>query len=433
MKVAVVGVGYVGLVTGTCLAEFGFEVVCIDNNKTKIDLLNAGKVPIYEPGLEALIKENSNKKRLQFTTDIRSAVSSADIVFIAVGTPNDPTNGSADMRYVYGVAKEIANHLSGYTIIVNKSTVPVGTVNKVTEIIHQHNSAADFDVVSNPEFLREGSAIEDFMKPDRVVIGCTSNRAKEVMKLLYRPLDSLGVPMVFTNPDTAELIKYASNAFLATKIAFINQIADMCEQCDADIQAISIGMGLDNRIGNKFLNAGPGYGGSCFPKDTLALLHTGKTLGVEQSIVQEVINYNTQRKKEMAYKVIKHCSGSVKGKKVAILGLTFKPDTNDMRDSPSLDIIPILQQQGAKITAFDPQGMEEAKKLMPEVEYADNSYDAMLGADALVFLTEWNEFRALNLAKVKQLLNHSTIIDLRNIYDPQEMHSQGISYYSIGR
>ncbi len=433
MKVTVIGTGYVGLVTGTCLAEFGFEVTCVDKDKTKIDNLHKGIIPIYEPGLDRLVDANQGKKRLFFTTNLSQAVAKADVVFIAVGTPSDAKTGRADMQYVQAAAKEVAVNLKGYTVLVTKSTVPVGTVRVVTKLVQDANPSADFDVVSNPEFLREGSAIEDFMRPNRIVIGCDNERAETVMRDLYRPLYLLETPMLFTNPESSELIKYAANAFLATKIAFINQMADLCEECGADVQAISKGMGLDHRIGSKFLHAGPGYGGSCFPKDTLALLQTGKDFKAEPTIVSAVVAANDQRKKDMARKIIKACGGSVQGKKIAILGLTFKPNTDDMRDSPSLDIIPDLQKEGALIAAFDPQGMKEAEDHFTNVEYAQDAYGVMQDAAALVIITEWNEFRALDLEKVKSLLKTPSIIDLRNVYPLSEIEKHGLAYYSIGR
>lgn len=433
MKVTVIGTGYVGLVTGTCLAEFGFEVTCVDKDKTKIDNLHKGIIPIYEPGLDRLVEVNQSKNRLFFTTDLREAVVKADVVFIAVGTPSDAETGRADMQYVHAVAKEVAVNLEGYTVLVTKSTVPVGTVRVVTRLIQEENPSADFEVVSNPEFLREGSAIEDFMRPNRIVIGCDTKRAEEVMRELYRPLYLLETPMLFTNPESSELIKYAANAFLATKIAFINQMADLCEECGADVQAISRGMGLDHRIGAKFLHAGPGYGGSCFPKDTLALLQTGKDFNSEPTIVSAVVAANHKRKKDMARKVIKACGGSVQDKKIAILGLTFKPNTDDMRDSPSLNIIPDLQKAGASIAAFDPQGQKEAQDYFTNIDYGQDAYDVMKNADALVIITEWNEFRALDLERVKALLKTPTIVDLRNVYPISEIEKQGITYHSIGR
>lgn len=433
MKIAVIGTGYVGLVTGTCFAEFGFNVACVDKDESKIDSLHQGIIPIFEPGLDTLVQTNQAKNRLTFTTDLATAVQEADVVFIAVGTPAHPETGRADMQYVHGVAQEVAAHLTGYTVIVTKSTVPVGTVRTVTKIIKDANPKADFDVVSNPEFLREGSAIEDFMRPNRVVIGCDTKRAENTMRELYRPLNILETPMLFTDPESSELIKYAANAFLATKIAFINQMADLCEECGANVQAISKGMGLDHRIGSKFLHAGPGYGGSCFPKDTLALLHTGRDYGAEPSIVKAVVESNDARKSAMAQKVIKACGGSVQGKRIGVLGLTFKPNTDDMRDSPSLDIIPDLQKAGASVIAFDPQGHKEAQHLFENLEYATDAYGVMDNADALVIITEWNEFRALDLEKVKSLLKSPVIVDLRNIYPIAEIEKQGLTYYSIGR
>lgn len=433
MKVAVVGTGYVGLVTGTCFAEFGFSVTCVDKDQTKIENLHKGITPIYEPGLDKLVVTNQERKRLSFTTDLKSAVFEADVVFIAVGTPSDPKTGRADMTYVHGVAKETAQHLRGYTVLVTKSTVPVGTVRAVTKIIKDENSFADFDVVSNPEFLREGSAIEDFMRPDRVVIGCDSPKAEAVMRELYRPLFIQETPMVFTNPESSELIKYAANAFLATKIAFINQMADLCEACGADVQSIAKGMGLDHRIGSKFLQAGPGYGGSCFPKDTLALLQTGKDFNAEPSIVTAVVAANNERKLDMGRKVLASCGGGIQGKKIGVLGLTFKPNTDDMRDSPSLDIIPFLEDQGADLVAFDPQGEKEAREHFPSLTFAKDAYGVMEDADALLIITEWNEFRALDLEKVKSLLKTPLIIDLRNIYPISEIKKHGLVYHSIGR
>lgn len=434
MKIAVIGSGYVGLVTGACFSEFGFNVTCVDKDTKKIEGLQQGLIPIYEPGLEVLVQGNTEKGRLSFTTNLGEAVRQSTVVFIAVGTPADSTTGHADMQYVYGAAEEIALNICRYTVIVTKSTVPVGTAGEITKIIKKTNPAADFDVVSNPEFLREGSAIEDFMRPNRVVIGCESSRAQEVMQSLYRPLYLLETPMVYTDPVTSELIKYASNAFLATKISFINQMADLCEQCGADIKAISKGMGLDNRIGSKFLHAGPGYGGSCFPKDTLALLEIGKEYQALPTIVSAVVAYNQERKTAMAQKVIGACGGAVKDKKIAILGLTFKPNTDDMRDSPSLDIIPVLLKEGAQVQAFDPQGMDEAKHHFgQEITYASSAYEAMDQADALVIITEWNEFRALDLGQVKALLKTPLIVDLRNIYTAEEVKKYGFSYHSIGR
>ena len=433
MHIAVIGSGYVGLVSGACFAEFGVHVTCVDKDAHKIDALNRGQIPIYEPGLEDLIARNKNKGHITFTTDIKSAVSHADVVFIAVGTPSRRGDGHADLSYVYAAAQEIAVHLNDYTVIATKSTVPVGTGRKVENIIRQHNAHADFDMVSNPEFLREGSAIGDFMRPDRVVIGCTSERAAQTMRQLYRPLYLIETPMVFTSLQTAELIKYAANAFLATKIAFINEMADICEQCDADVQDVAKGMGLDKRIGNKFLHAGPGYGGSCFPKDTLALVRTAQQFGKPSSIVEAVVSSNDHRKQSMVDRVLYACNGSVQDKKIGILGLTFKPNTDDMRDSPSLDILPRLIQNGAAVVAFDPQGLKEAQHMLPGVDFVDNAYAAMDNVDALVIITEWNEFRALDLDRMKSLMKQPVVIDLRNIYPPYEMLEHGFSYHSIGR
>ena len=433
MKITVVGTGYVGLVSGTCFAEFGFDVTCVDKDAEKIKNLQKGFIPIYEPGLDKLVIKNQERDRLHFTTDLKQAVPKSDVVFIAVGTPSDKKTGRADMQYVHAVAKEIAPFLSDYTVIVTKSTVPVGTVKEVTKLIKSVNKSADFDVVSNPEFLREGSAIEDFMQPDRIVIGTDSKRAEDVMRELYRPLYIQETPMVFTNPESSELIKYAANAFLATKIAFINEMADLCEKCGADVQSIAKGMGLDHRIGSQFLQAGPGYGGSCFPKDTLALLQTGKDYDAESTIVNSVVEANNARKQNMAQKIIAACGGNIEGKTIGVLGLTFKPNTDDMRDSPSLDIIPILQKAGAQIVAYDPQGEKEAEDHFVNITYKDDAYGVMKGADALVIITEWNEFRALDLEKVKTLLNEPLIIDLRNIYPISEIKKHGFMYYSIGR
>lgn len=433
MKIAVVGTGYVGLVTGTCFAEFGFEVTCVDKDTRKISMLQSGKAPIYEPGLEILITQNVNKNRLKFSTSLGESIKGASIVFIAVGTPPDPHSGRADLSFAYAAAEEIAQHLEDYTVIASKSTVPVGTARQLADRIRQVNPQADFDVVANPEFLREGSAIEDFMRPNRIIIGCESPRAKDLMHALYRPIYLLETPAVYTTLETAELIKYASNAFLATKIAFINEIADLCEKCGADVYDVSIGMGLDQRVGKKFLHAGPGYGGSCFPKDTMALTHTARDFQSPLSIVESVIHSNKKRKQQMAYKIISACGGDLHNKKLAILGLTFKPNTDDTRESASLDIIPILQQSGAHIVVFDPQGMESAKKTLDNIEWASNAYEAMQGADALVIITEWNEFRALDLKRVKALLRTPLIIDLRNIYTFQEVSQYGIAYHCVGR
>ncbi|MEH6544852.1 MAG: UDP-glucose/GDP-mannose dehydrogenase family protein [Sneathiella sp.] len=433
MRIAVVGTGYVGLVSGTCFSEFGHDVVCIDTDVQKIDGLKNGQVPIFEPGLEDLVIKNVKAGHLKFDTNLKEAVSKADAVFIAVGTPSRRGDGQADLTYVYAAAKDIAENLSGYTVVVNKSTVPVGTGGKVDEIIRETNPNAQFEVVSNPEFLREGAAIEDFMRPDRVVVGATTEQAKDVMAAIYRPLSLFQTPLVFTSRESAELTKYAGNAFLAMKITFINEIADLCEQVGANVHDVAKGIGLDGRIGRKFLHPGPGFGGSCFPKDTRALFETSVTAGAPLRIVETVININEKRKKDMAERVIKTCGGSVSGLTIAVLGLTFKPNTDDMRESPSLDIIPELISAGASVKAYDPEGMIEAKEQLPAVEFCTNSYTTLEGADALVIITEWNEFRALNMDKVKSLMKTPVMIDLRNIYDPTEMEGHGFTYESIGR
>jgi len=428
-----IGAGYVGLVSGTCFAEFGHEVTCADKDENKIQSLSQGIIPIYEPGLETLVKENAERKRLKFTTDIKAAISEADVIYIAVGTPSRRGDGYADLSYVYEVTEAIGQYLGKYAVIATKSTVPVGTGQEIISHLKKVNPTLEFDVVSNPEFLREGSAIEDFMNPDRVIVGASSERAIELMRELYHPLLIQEVPILFTNLETAELIKYASNAFLATKIAFINEIADLCEKCNADIQAVSKGMGMDKRIGEKFLHAGPGYGGSCFPKDTLALTVTAKEFESPLSIVETVVQSNKQRKESIAHRIIEAMHGSVKEKTIAVLGVTFKPNTDDMRESPSLDIIPTLQSKGAKIRVFDPQGQKEGAALLPDVQWCSDPYTAIEGSDCLVIITEWHEFGALDLVRIKKLLNSPMVIDLRNIYQPQEMEKAGFTYYSIGR
>lgn len=433
MRVAMIGTGYVGLVSGVCFSEFGVDVVCVDKDQSKIDRLNNGEVPIYEPGLDDLLEKNVNAGRLSFSTDISETVKNADAVFIAVGTPSRRGDGHADLSYVYAAAEEIALAMDGYTVVITKSTVPVGTGNEVEDIIKKARPDAEFTVVSNPEFLREGSAINDFMRPDRVVIGTSNERAQEVMRALYRPLYLIETPILFTTRKTAELIKYAANAFLATKISFINEIADLCESVGTDVQDVAKGIGLDGRIGNKFLHAGPGYGGSCFPKDTLALVRTAQDAGSPLRLVETVADYNNQRKQSMAKKIIAACGGSVKGKTIAVLGLAFKPNTDDMRDSPSLDIIPVLQNEGAKVRAYDPEAMDEAKILLENIDWCENAYDTMQDADAVAIITEWNEFRALDLERVKSLLKSPVLVDLRNIYQPEEMASAGFNYLSIGR
>ncbi|MFZ5617529.1 MAG: UDP-glucose dehydrogenase family protein [Pseudomonadota bacterium] len=433
MRVAIVGTGYVGLVSGACFAHFGHNVVCIDKDAGKIKRLERGEIPIFEPGLDALVAENVAAGRLAFTTNLKSAIPDADAVFIAVGTPSRRGDGFADLTYVYAAAEEIAAAMNGYTVVVTKSTVPVGTGGEVESIIRRVRPDADFSVVSNPEFLREGAAIEDFKRPDRIVVGAEDERSREVMRELYRPLFINETPIVFTNRATSELIKYAANAFLATKITFINEMADICEQVGANVQEVARGIGLDGRIGAKFLHAGPGYGGSCFPKDTLALVRTAQAAGAPTKIVEAVVEINARRKKQMAERIIAACGGSVKGKSIAILGLTFKPNTDDMRDSPALDIIPMLQAAGATVRAFDPAGMEEAKKHLSDVDYCEGPYHAMENADAAVLLTEWDEFRALDFRRVRELLKAPIFVDLRNVYRPATMIELGFQYHSIGR
>ncbi|OIN87667.1 MAG: UDP-glucose 6-dehydrogenase [Alphaproteobacteria bacterium CG1_02_46_17] len=433
MKIGVVGTGYVGLVSGTCFAEFGVEVICIDKDKSKIDRLKNGEIPIYEPGLEDLVAKQVKAGRLSFTTDLGEAVRDADAVFIAVGTPPRVEDGQADLTYVFQAAEEIAQHLNGYTVIVDKSTVPVGTARRVAEAIRKANPDADFDVVSNPEFLREGAAIDDFLHPDRVVVGADSERAFDVMKQLYRPLYINETPMVMTSPESAEITKYASNAFLAAKITFINEIANLCEAAGANVQDVAKGMGLDGRIGKKFLHAGPGYGGSCFPKDTLALVQIGQNFGTPQTLVDKVVEINKNRQIDMADRIIKACGGNVAGKKIAVLGIAFKPNTDDIREAPSLVIVPALQKAGARISAFDPAAMGNAKAVLSGVEWAEDAYATMKDADALVIVTEWNEFRSLHLDRVAELMKSKNIIDLRNIYKVNEMKEYGFQYSSIGR
>lgn len=433
MRIAMIGTGYVGLVSGACFSEFGVHVTCVDKDAGKIERLHKGEIPIYEPGLDKLVEQNVKAGRLTFTTDLKAAVAEADCVFIAVGTPSRRGDGHADLSYVYAAAKEIAESLTGHTVVVTKSTVPVGTGRAVEKIIRETRPDAEFDVVSNPEFLREGSAINDFMRPDRVVIGARTDRAKEVMKQLYRPLYLIETPIVFTTVETSELIKYAANTFLAAKITFINEIADLCEKLGTDVHDVAKGIGLDGRIGKKFLHAGPGYGGSCFPKDTLALVRTAQEAGAPLRIIETVVDINDKRKRAMADKVVAACGGSVQGKTIAILGLTFKPNTDDMRDSPSLDIIPALLEAGATVKAYDPEGAHEAQKLLSGITYANSTYEVMEGADALVLITEWNEFRALDFNRVKSLLKSPILVDLRNVYDPETMAKAGIHYTGVGR
>ncbi len=433
MQIVMLGMGYVGLVSSACFSEFGTSVVCIDNQPDKVEALRNGRIPIYEPGLAQLVSHNVAAERLSFSSDLAQAMKDADAIFIAVGTPSRRGTGHADLTYVFDAAREIAEAMNGYTLVVTKSTVPVGTGREVARIIRQTRPDADFDVVSNPEFLREGSAIDDFMRPDRVVIGAESERAREVMRHIYRPLFLIETPIVFTSLETAELIKYAANAFLATKITFINEMADLCEKVGADVHDVARGMGLDRRIGPKFLHPGPGFGGSCFPKDTMALARTGREMDARLRIVETVVEANERRKMSMIERVMLACDGSVAGKTIAVLGFTFKPNTDDMRDAPSLEIVPALLAAGAQVCGFDPKGMDEARKLLNGVAWCDDSYAAMEGADALLILTEWNEFRALDLERMKAALKAPVLVDLRNIYDPEEMAGAGFRYSCIGR
>ncbi|MCF1708743.1 UDP-glucose/GDP-mannose dehydrogenase family protein [Tabrizicola sp. J26] len=434
MKIAMIGTGYVGLVSGVCFSDFGHDVVCVDKDPSKIEKLNRGEIPIFEPGLDVLLAKNVKAGRLSFTQDIKAAVHGADAVFIAVGTPTRRGDGHADLTYVMAAAAEIGQALTGYAVIVTKSTVPVGTNRAVQKAAREANPDADFDVASNPEFLREGAAIDDFMRPDRVVVGVESERAKAVMAEIYRPLFLRDFPIVYTDLESAEMIKYAANAFLATKITFINEIAALCEKVGADIKAVSKGVGLDGRIGNKFLHAGPGYGGSCFPKDTMALARIGQEFAAPMQIVETVIKVNDEIKRRMIGKVIDLCDGSVAGKTIAVLGVTFKPNTDDMRDAPSLTIVPALVGGGAKVRVVDPEGRREGVKLLPGVEWIENAYDAATGADAVVVLTEWNEFRALDLDRLAKVMAAPRMADLRNIYSEESATAAGFSdYVAVGR
>jgi len=434
MNVCMIGTGYVGLVSGACFAEFGAKVTCVDVDAAKIERLNAGEVPIYEPGLEDLVGQNVEAGRLGFSTALAEPVAAADLVFIAVGTPSRRGDGYADLTYVYEAAKQVAASLHGYTVIVDKSTVPVGTARNVRRIIATTNPEADFDVASNPEFLREGAAIADFMRPDRVVLGVESERAEALLRELYRPLNLIETPILVTNLESAELIKYASNAFLATKISFINEMSMLCEAAGADVHAVAKGMGLDGRIGRKFLHPGPGYGGSCFPKDTQALVRIAQEHGTSSRIVESVIEVNAAQKARMIKKIRTALGGSEAGRTITVLGLTFKPETDDMRDSPALSILPALIEKGATLRAHDPQGMEEARGLLPpEVEYCEDPYACLAGADALVILTEWNSYRGLDLPRVREAMAGNVFIDLRNIYEPGQMHELGFDYHCVGR
>jgi UDPglucose 6-dehydrogenase len=433
MRVAMIGTGYVGLVSGACFADFGHHVVCVDKDAGKIAALKRGEMPIYEPGLDDLVAANVQAKRLSFTTELAAPVKEADAVFIAVGTPSRRGDGHADLSFVYAAAREIAAALDGFTVVITKSTVPVGSGDEVERIIRETRPDAQVEVVSNPEFLREGAAIQDFKHPDRIVVGTEDSRAREVMAELYRPLYLNQAPILNTGRRTAELIKYAANAFLATKITFINEIADLCERVGADVQEVARGIGLDNRIGGKFLHAGPGYGGSCFPKDTVALIKTGHDYDAPLRIIETVALVNDRRKRAMARKVVAAIGPSLRGKTVAVLGLTFKPNTDDMREAPSIPLITALHDMGARVQAYDPVGMEQAKKELPDVTYCGGPYECAEGADALVIVTEWEQFRALDLDRIKRAMKTPVLIDLRNIYRPDEIVQRGFLYESVGR
>ncbi len=433
MRIAMIGSGYVGLVSGACLADFGHVVTCVDLDPNRIAMLERGDIPIFEPGLEDIVASNVRQKRLFFTTELPRAVAGADAIFIAVGTPSRRGDGHADLSYVYAAAAEIAKAMTGYAVIVTKSTVPVGTGDEVERIVRDLRPDLQFDVVSNPEFLREGAAISDFKRPDRIVVGAETEDARDVMSEIYRPLYLNQSPILFTGRRTSELTKYAANAFLATKITFINEIADLCEKVGANVQDVARGIGLDNRIGSKFLHAGPGYGGSCFPKDTLALVRTAQEAGAPVQIVETVERVNKARKKAMAERVVAACGGSVQGKKIALLGLAFKPNTDDMRDAPSIDIVAALTSAGAQVHGFDPEAMEQARQIMTDITYAADPYDCAADADVLVIVTEWDAFRALDMMRVKDLMKAPVVVDLRNIYRPQDMKRRGFTYTSIGR
>ena len=433
MNITMLGTGYVGLVSGTCFSEFGFDVCCVDKDKDKINNLKNDIIPIYEPGLQNLVKKNKNSGRLSFSNDIDQNIKKADIVFIAVGTPSRRGDGHADLTYVYEAAEKIAKNLDGYTVIVNKSTVPVGTGAEVKNIIKKINPDALFDVVSNPEFLREGNAIEDFMRPDRVVVGIETEKAKQLMSIIYKPLYLIETPILFTDLNTAELIKYSANAFLAVKISYINQMSDLCEKVGADVHDVAKGIGLDKRIGSKFLHPGPGYGGSCFPKDTLALVQTAKEYDSNISLVETVVQYNKQRKSDMADKIIEAFNNNCQNKKISILGLSFKPETDDMRDSPSLDIIPILKEKGFDISVFDPVAMDEAKKILKNIEFSNNIEECLQDSDGLVILTEWNEFRGLSATRLKKVMKGNILVDLRNSLNPESFQKSGFNLIQLGR
>lgn len=433
MRITVVGTGYVGLVSGACFSDFGHEVICVDTDAAKIEALRRGEIPIFEPGLDELVRKNASAGRLSFTTKLTEAAPGTDAIFIAVGTPSRRGDGHADLTYVYDAARQIALAAEGFTVVVTKSTVPVGTGDEVERVLRETRPDGDFAVVSNPEFLREGAAISDFKRPDRIIVGIEDERARKVMADIYRPLHLNQGPLVFTSRRTSELIKYAANAFLAMKITFINEMADLCEQVGANVQEVARGIGLDNRIGGKFLHSGPGYGGSCFPKDTMALVKTARDAGSPVRLIETTVEVNDQRKHNMTRKIIAACGGSVAGLRIAVLGLAFKPNTDDMREAPSLVIVPELLAAGATVRAFDPEAMAQAASYLPGIECAEGAYDCIEGADALVILTEWDAFRALDLGRVTQLLKKPLVVDLRNIYRPDEMRALGFEYVSIGR
>ncbi|AYG67093.1 MULTISPECIES: UDP-glucose/GDP-mannose dehydrogenase family protein [unclassified Rhizobium] len=433
MRITMIGSGYVGLVSGVCFADFGHDVICVDKDASKIEALRRGEIPIFEPGLEQLVADNVRAGRLSFTTDVETSVADSDVVFIAVGTPSRRGDGHADLSYVHAAAREIAEHVKGFTVIVTKSTVPVGTGDEVERIVRETNPQADVAIVSNPEFLREGAAIEDFKRPDRIVIGLNDERARGVMTEVYRPLYLNQAPLLFTSRRTSELIKYAANAFLAMKITFINEMADLCEKVGANVQEVSRGIGFDGRIGSKFLHAGPGYGGSCFPKDTLALAKTAQDYDSPVRLIETTVSINDNRKRAMGRKVIAAMGGDIRGKAIAVLGLTFKPNTDDMRDSPSISIIQTLQDAGATVTGYDPEGMDNARLVIDNIAYADDAYSAARDADALVIVTEWNQFRALDFARLKSVMKAPVLVDLRNIYRHDEVTKHGFAYTSVGR
>ena len=433
MRIAMIGTGYVGLVSGACFADFGHQVTCVDKDAGKIAALHRGEIPIFEPGLDALVESNVKAKRLDFTTDLTQPVAEADAVFIAVGTPSRRGDGHADLTYVYAAAREIAAALKGFTVVVTKSTVLVGTGDEVERIIRETSPAADVVVASNPEFLREGAAIRDFKWPDRIVVGTSDERGRKLLGDIYRPLSLNQAPMMYTARRTAELIKYAANAFLATKITFINEVADLAEKVGADVQEVARGIGLDNRIGSKFLHAGPGFGGSCFPKDTRALIKIAQDNDTQLRIVEAVMNVNDNRKRAMARKVVSAVGGSLRGKTVAVLGLTFKPETDDMRDAPSIPLVTGLLDMGAKVRAHDPVGIEQARKELPDIDYCDDPYECAKGADAIVLVTEWVQYRAMDLGRLKEVMAHPVVVDLRNVYRPEEMAEHGFVYESVGR